>query len=128
MGVEEAARIVLIVEDDVLVRACVADEFRAYGWHVLEAGSGEHALTLMTNNHVHVVFTDIQLAGVMTGWEMAEALRESSPDVSVVYTSGNACDPTRQVPRSLFLSKPYEGTFAIETCHALLTRQGKPEA
>ncbi len=108
MGVEAAARIVLVVEDEALVRAAIADELRSCGWHVLEAASGEHALFLVTNNHIDVVFTDIQLAGILSGWEVAEALRATSPAVSVLYTSGNACDPARQVAGSLFIGKPYE--------------------
>ena len=92
MGVEAAARIVLVVEDEAIVRAAIADELRSCGWHVLEAASGEDALFLVTNNHIDVVFTDIQLDGLLSGWEVAEALRATSPAVSVLYTSGNACD------------------------------------
>jgi CheY-like chemotaxis protein len=124
---QAAARVVLVVEDEALLRASIAEELRHYGPQVLEAASGEHALTLMTNNHVDVVFTDIQLAGVMSGWEMTEALRATSPDVSVLYTSGNACDPTRQVSGSLFIGKPYDSGFVIEACHILLAdAQGNP--
>ena len=62
MGVENSARVVLVVEDEALVRATIVDEFRSYGWQVLEAASGEHAIALMADNHIDVVFTDIQLA------------------------------------------------------------------
>ena len=43
MGVEAAARVVLVVEDEAIVRAAIAEELRNCGWHVLEAASGEHA-------------------------------------------------------------------------------------
>ena len=120
MGVEPAARIVLIVEDEAIVRAAIGDEFRSFGWRVLEAATGEHALFLVTTNHIDVVFTDIQLAGTLSGWEVAEALRATSPRVSVLYTSGDACDPARQVAGSLFIGKPYEAGFVLEACHNLL--------
>ena len=45
MGVEAAARVVLVVEDEALVRAAIAEELRSCGWHVLEAASGEDALS-----------------------------------------------------------------------------------
>jgi len=120
MGVEAAARVVLVVEDEAIVRAAIAEELRSCGWHVLEAASGEHALFLVTNNHIDVVFTDIQLAGILSGWEVAEALRATAPAVSVLYTSGNACDPSRQVAGSLFIGKPYASAIIIEACHNLL--------
>lgn len=114
------ARVVLVVEDEAFVRAAIADEFRKYGWHVLEAASGEHAIALMADNQIDVVFTDIQLAGVMSGWDTAEALRARIPAVPILYTSDNACDPARQVGGSLFIGKPYEPGFVIEACHNLL--------
>ena len=120
MGVEASARVVLVVEDEAVVRAAIAEEFRNYGWQVLEAASGEDAIALIADNYIDVVFTDIQLAGVMSGWDTAEALRARTPAVAVLYTSGNACDPARQVGASLFVGKPYEPSFVIEVCHSLL--------
>ena len=40
----------------------------------------------------------------MSGWQVAEAVRELISDVPVIYTSGNAADPKRQVSGSLFFS------------------------
>jgi CheY-like chemotaxis protein len=112
-----AARVALVVEDEALLRESIASELRANGWNVLEAASGECALTLTSNNAVDVVLTDIQLAGGMSGWETAEALRSLTPGVSIIYTSANTCDPARQVEGSLFIGKPYEPGFVIEACH-----------
>jgi CheY-like chemotaxis protein len=120
MSAEGSARVVLVVEDEAIVRAAIVEEFRSLGWNVLEAASGEHALFLVTTNHIDVVFTDIQLAGMLSGWEVAEALRATSPHVPVLYTSGDACDPARQVAGSLFIGKPYEAGFILEACHNLL--------
>jgi len=40
--------------------------------------------------------------------------------VSVLYTSGNACDPARQLNGSLFIGKPYDSGYIIEACYNLL--------
>ena len=120
MGVEASARVVLVVEDEAFARAAIVEEFRRYGWRVLEAASGEQAVALVATNHIDIVFTDIQLAGIMSGWETAEALRASLPGMPVVYTSGNVCEPERQVVGSVFIGKPYEAGFIIEACHNLL--------
>ena len=112
--------VVLVIEDEPIVRTHIADEFRARGWHVIEAASGEQAVQLIGANRIDVVFTDITLAGTMSGWEAAEALRENVPDVPVLYTSGRPNDPMRQVKDSLFVGKPYDPAFVIEMCHSLL--------
>ncbi len=114
------SHVVLVVEDEPIVRMDIADEFRARGWHVIEAASGEQAVQLIGANRIDVVFTDITLAGAMSGWEAAEALRENVPDVPVLYTSGRPNDPMRQVKDSLFVGKPYDPAFVIEMCHSLL--------
>jgi CheY-like chemotaxis protein len=112
--------VVLVIEDEPIVRMHIADEFRGRGWHVIEAASGEQAVELIAANQIDVVFTDILLAGAMSGWEAAEALRANAPDVPVLYTSGKPNDPERQVKDSLFVRKPYDPAFIIEMCHSLL--------
>ena len=86
MGAEASARVVLVVEDEAIVRAAIAEEFRSYGWHVLEAASGEHAIALVADNHIDIVFTDIQLAGIMSGWDTG---------------GGAAGEPPRACPSSI---------------------------
>ena len=120
MGVEASARVVLVVEDEALVRAAIAEEFRSFGWHVLEAATGEQAVALAAHAHIDIILTDIQLAGIMSGWDTADALRASIPGMPVLYTSGNACQPERQVVGSLFIAKPYEPGSIIEACHNLV--------
>jgi CheY-like chemotaxis protein len=69
---------------------------------------------------VDAVFTDIQLAGHMDGWDVAEELRRSSPALPIVYTSGNAADRSWQVGESRFFDKPYVPTTVIEVCKDLV--------
>jgi CheY-like chemotaxis protein len=120
MGAEAAPGVVLVVEDEPLVRENIADELRTYGWQVLEAASGEDALKLVPDNQIDVVFMDIQLAGQMSGWEIADALRAQVPALPILYTSGYACDLARQVAGSLFIRKPYQPGFIIEACYNLM--------
>jgi CheY-like chemotaxis protein len=119
MRASRPAPVVLIVEDEWLVRSLVATEFASQGWVVLEAAKGEGAVDLIKDNDVDIVFTDIQLAGDVSGWDVAEALRKAKPDVPVVYTSGNANDRTRQVVGSLYFDKPYDPVAVIEACGKL---------
>lgn len=100
-------RIVLIVEDEWLVRMDMAMTFRNDGWQVLEASSGEEALKILSAPlDVNLLLTDIRLDGALTGWDLAEAFRNRHPDIPVIYASANPPETDRQVARSEFVHKP----------------------
>lgn len=101
--------IVLVVEDESLLRMTVVDYLSDSGCTVLEAGSGEEAVALIDgqDQRLDVVFTDIRLGGSLNGWDVAEILREHFPDVRVVYASGYSIEPRRDVMGSKFFNKPY---------------------
>jgi CheY-like chemotaxis protein len=119
-GADPATRVVLVVEDELQVRQSIAGELRAFGWLVIEAATGEQAVALAPDNRIDAVFTDIQLGDGICGWETAVALRAKLPTIPIVYTSAGRCEPDRQVSGSLFVSKPYEAAFIIETCNNLI--------
>ena len=100
---------ILIVEDNGLLRYDIVEAFRAAGWEVLESASAEAAIAILSaGQRVALVFTDIQLAGPLTGWDVADAFREAHSDMPIIYTSGNVTDRSRQVARSQFFAKPYD--------------------
>lgn len=115
-----AELVVLIVEDEALVRCVMVAEFRAGGWSVLEAGSGEHAVLLLgANQRIDALVTDIQLDGLLTGWDVADAFRATDRDIPVVYASGNPPDPTRRVAGSAFFAKPCRNGDLVDACRTL---------
>ena len=95
------ALVVLLVEDDFVVRYGTANALREAGYAVVECGSGEEAVALCRSKaSIDVLFTDINLGGLVSGWEVAERFRIDRPDGVVLYTSGqwrsirNAVAPT----------------------------------
>jgi CheY-like chemotaxis protein len=113
--------VVLVVEDDWLLRQAMTSEMRNAGWHVLEASTGEAALSLPEQvGPIDLVVTDIRLAGEMTGWEVAQGFRARFSDLPVVYVSGNTADSARMVSRSTFLGKPCAPTDLIRACRRAL--------
>ena len=56
---------------------------------------------------ISTLFTDIQLGGKLSGWEVAETFREANPKIQVIYASGRYQDDERQVSGSTFFTKPY---------------------
>ncbi len=103
------AQCVLIVEDSYLLLEIVASLCETHGIRVIEASTGEAALTLLRarGGEIDWLFTDIQLPGLIDGWTVAHAFRAMHPDRPVVYTSTDA-NRRSGVPGSLFLRKPFQ--------------------
>lgn len=112
-------RVVLVVEDEWFVRDSIVSDMRSDGWSVLEADTAEAAIELLAAGRVDIVFTDIQLAGPLSGWDVAEASRAANPCRPVIYTSGNAPDRSRRVEGSLFFDKPYVCADVLTACRKL---------
>ena len=116
-----AAISVLLVEDEVMISNLVANCLSEFGFHVHEVATADEALRYIRSGaSVDVLFTDINLPGGMNGAELAEWARELRPEMPIVYVSGRhkLSEISPLVPRSLFVSKPYDPN---DIC-ALLTR------
>ena len=104
---EPAAARILVVEDEVLIRADIAAELREAGFSVLEAASADDALSYFKAGiQVDLVFSDIQLSGSsLDGLRMAQQLRGEYADLPIVLTSGNHL---RGPDVEHFVPKPYD--------------------
>lgn len=112
--------VALIVEDEWLVRMQLAEALDEHGWTVLEASTAEAALLLLRSEpKIDLLLTDIRLPGTISGWDVADAFRAERAEVAVIYCSGNPNNPSRQVPGSVYLSKPTRTEVLIETCRRL---------
>lgn len=113
----DARLCVLVVEDEALVLAWIAGWLEAKGCMVLEAATAEAALTyLRDGHHIDALVTDIRLGDGLSGWDLAEAARAQRSGIRVVYTSGNATSPRRDVPGSVFIGKPYLAQEVYRAC------------
>jgi CheY-like chemotaxis protein len=119
--------VVLVVEDEWLLRDCICAHLRGVGLRVREARTGEAALSLLAaGERVDVLFTDIQLAGAMSGWDVAAKFRQRLPELPVIYASGRTLESEQAVPDSLCLAKPYEPDAILEACRAFLRDRASP--
>ena len=95
---------ILVVEDEYFVRENIASYLRDAGCTVVEAETGEHAIDICKSGApIDAVFTDVQLPGSASGFDVAEAFRVAvAMDIPVVYASGNLGNRDRCVADSLF--------------------------
>jgi two-component system, response regulator PdtaR len=101
--------IVLVVEDEGLVRQMSADELADAGYQVLEAANSREAISILESGvRVAVLFTDVNMPGELDGLELARLVRDRWPRVGLLVTSGGARAGPDDVPdEGRFISKPY---------------------
>jgi len=117
--------VVLIVEDELLVRMHAMDIVRDVGFDVVEAQNADEAIAILESRlDITVVFTDVQMPGSMDGIKLAAAVRDRWPPIHIVATSGLSNVTEDHLPRgSRFLPKPYS---AGEVVGALSELTGCP--
>lgn len=114
-----AALVVLVVEDEFFVRWDIAERLRASGFVVIESASGEEAIALCKSAiPIDIVFTDINLLGPTTGWEVARCFHAERPNGSVLYTSGNSVDRAK-CTHGAFMPKPYRHQDVVGALRAI---------
>lgn len=115
----------LVVEDEVQVRAVVARMLRDEGFEVLEASNGREALDRLDNGKVDLVITDVVMP-LMGGAELAGELARRYPDTAVVWMSGHPLESDLMVRVANrgqpFLQKPIEPGQLLSTIGRALQR------
>ena len=113
-------RTALVVEDECFIRLEMVAALQEAGWDVLEAETGEEAVAFIAGTTtIHMLVTDIRLAGILTGWDVAEAFRATMPSVSVMYTSANPPLADRIVKDGIFMEKPWSTDVLVGHCETL---------
>jgi two-component system OmpR family response regulator len=116
--------VVLLVEDEALLRLTVAEALHDRGFAVKEACHGEEALEILREKgaDIDLLFTDIRLPGPINGWHVAFAFRFIHPLRPVIYATGWSQDLPPPVAGSLFLRKPYDLEQILEALQTLSAR------
>jgi|1186.fasta_scaffold59978_1 CheY-like chemotaxis protein len=117
--------LVLIVEDEFLIRTHAAEVIRDAGFEVIEASNADEAIMILeTRRDIRVVFTDIRMPGSMDGLKLAHAVRDRWPPVHIVATSGQYTFQEGDLPTgTVFLPKPYSQHQIASTLHTLTVPQ-----
>jgi PAS domain S-box-containing protein len=127
-SVDGASRTILVVEDEAAVRAATVDMLDELGYRYVEAGDAESALALIHGGaKVDLVFTDVVMPGPLRTRDFAAQLKESRPDLPILFTSGyteNAIVHHGRLDEGVSLiSKPYARAELARKL-ALLLAQG----
>jgi CheY-like chemotaxis protein len=114
--------LVLIVEDDLLLRMDAHDMIEEAGFDVLEAGDADEAIAILESRlDVQAVFTDIEMpAGSINGLQLAHTVRDRWPLMVIIATSGKPGVADADLPiGSRFFPKPYSFRHITDTIRDL---------
>ncbi|THD63911.1 response regulator [Phenylobacterium sp.] len=119
--IQPAKPIVLIVEDETLIRMLAVDAFLEEGFDVLEAEHAAEALQVHADAaEIHVLFTDVNMPGALNGIDLAERLKAAAPTRHLIITSAlPILRPVDHLPAT-FVSKPYDAGVVSRTARAFL--------
>jgi CheY-like chemotaxis protein len=121
--------IILIVEDDPLVRDYVNTQVRSLGYAPLSAANAEQALEIIRGAApIDLLFTDVIMPGAMNGRQLVEQALKLRSDLKVLYTSGytdNAIVHHGRLDSGvLLLEKPYRKADLARMIRAALNATG----
>jgi CheY-like chemotaxis protein len=116
--------VVLVVEDDFLLRMDAIDIVRGAGFEAVEAANADEAIRILeAQPNIHVVFTDVQMPGTMDGLKLARFVKDRWPPIKIVATSGRVKISEEDLPEgSIFVPKPYSPAQIVETLRELIDR------
>jgi CheY-like chemotaxis protein len=113
----------IIVEDDIAIRAPMADFLRDVGYDVMEAGSVDEAVAIFESGApIDLLFSDVGMPGSMDGCALARKVRDQWPATHVLLTSGysSAWSQAADETHGRFLPKPYRPLSLLGEIIALI--------
>lgn len=121
-AVTDEGRVILVVDDDLLVGMGTAAMLEDLGHVALEATSGADALRLLEARHdIDLVITDHGMP-YMSGLELAHAARKLRPSLPIILATGYAEPLTSGVPGLLQLYKPFRQDELAKAVAAVLAQ------
>jgi CheY-like chemotaxis protein len=120
----QSSALLLLVEDDELVRPNIEDTLTEGGFEVKLARNGVEGLALLEahKDTIRGLITDINLGTGPDGWDVARHARELIPELPVVYMSGASAHEwtSHGVPHSVFVAKPFALAQIVTAISTLL--------
>jgi len=115
---------VLVVEDEAVVLMFLEESLAEAGYDVVSARSGGEALNVLGAgiDDIAVLVADIRIGDGLDGWEIARCAREITPDLPIVYVTGDSAASWGEegVPNSTLLQKPFTQVELVAAIQALI--------
>jgi CheY-like chemotaxis protein len=118
----QAKPVILVVEDEALVRLFAVGLFEEEGFDVVEAANADAALKLLeTRDDVRLLFTDIRMPGSCDGMDLARKVHARWPHILLVITSGHMRPAQAEIPdHGHFIGKPYRANELLDEVNDMM--------
>jgi CheY-like chemotaxis protein len=116
--------LILVVEDEALVRMTLVDVLEDAGFKVIEAVHADEALrVLKAASGIDAVVTDVEMPrGSINGFELARRVRTDRQEIGVLIASGRAAPKPGDLPEgALFIGKPVHPETLVQLIRSLLS-------
>jgi CheY-like chemotaxis protein len=124
-GQAPARPVVLLVEDEPLVRTIQVEILREAGFWVVEAGDADEAFeALRRRPEIRVVVTDVDMPGSLDGFEFARLVSQGWPAAGILVISGKTEPYAGDMPpRAIFAAKPVRPAALVNRIRQFLAEQ-----
>lgn len=114
--------VILLVEDEALTIMDLGDVLESGGYDTVQCASAERALGILESRpDIQGLITDVELSGKTNGFELANAVAATRPQLPIVIVSGRAApDPERMPPGARFIARPCTGDDILHQLKGLL--------
>jgi CheY-like chemotaxis protein len=115
-------QVVLVVEDEMMLRMRVVDMVEDAGYVPVEAVDADEAMAILqSRSDIALMLTDVQMPGSMNGLQLAHAVRERWPPIKIILASGQLKLSGSDIPQdSRFFGKPLVSDEIIAEMRELL--------
>ena len=122
--------VILLVDDEELVRRFAASMLAHLGYTILEAANGQEAIELFQRDSSRIMLVILDLSmPVMSGEECLSRLKKIKPDVPILLSSGFGETEAARLFQSAgvasYLQKPYTAQHLAELVKAALSGRGR---
>jgi two-component system, response regulator PdtaR len=113
----KAKAVVLVVEDDGIIRMGAVDLILRAGFEALEAGNADEAIKILRGRpDIHLVFTDVEMPGTMDGIKLSHYIRDRWPPIKLIVASGRTIVEQSSLPEGArFFGKPYNEIDLVQS-------------
>ena len=121
MRSEKIVSVVLIVEDEALVRLSAVGMLEDAGFRTIEAANGDQALELLVaDSDVQLLFTDVNMPGIIDGLVLARQVHDRWPHIGIMVASAKKEPQLGELPvGSRFERKPYNVDMVVRHAREL---------
>lgn len=126
MSTEQPQTTVLLLEPEILIRMVLAQYLRECGYTVIEGVSAtDFSALIESGRELHLVLADVKLADGQSGFELAQSVRQTHPQIDVILTSGidSKAEQAHELCGEGPIKKPYHPRDVDARIRLLLERR-----